>query len=222
LNGTDFGIFGVLLKLEFEALATYINGPLYCMLGLEVNKTMEMLPAFVFDIYFYVSRNDQDFGLFGSSYWLDSMTKLWSTSDAVSKYFMYGYDEATYDTVSNFETETYVEVREQPGSSLTIQTYPKTAIVHYVSYNNYSYMDWLADMGGVLSIAVALFVFTASTITKLAQRGKMFYTSYGILPLFSLPHRNAEELAKLRLIVFDALGITELEYFEQRHNAVSS
>jgi len=214
LNGTDFGIFGVLLKLEFEDLATYIKGPLYCMLGLEVNKTREMLPAFAFEIYFFVSRNDQNFGLFGSSYWIESMIKLWSRSDAVSKYFVYGYDEKTYDTVSNFETETYVEVREQPGSSLTIQTYPKTAIVHYVSYSNYSYMDWLADMGGVLSLAVALFFFTASTITKLAQRGKIFYRSYGILPLFSLPHRNAEELAKLRSIVLDALGITELEYFE--------
>jgi len=107
----------------------------------------------------------------------------------------------------------WVEVTEEAGTLLTLETYPKPRIVHYVSYNSYRYMDWMADMGGILSIAVGFFVYAATRITKFAHRGKLFTANYGILPIFSLPHRNAEELAILRFIVLDALSITEEEYF---------
>jgi hypothetical protein len=115
-------------------------------------------------------------------------------------------------TQSKFQAEIYAEKSVQVGTSLTIETYPKPNIVHYVSYNNYSYMNWLADMGGFLSIAVGFFVFTATKITKLGHRGEVFHANHGILPIFSLPHRNAEELARLRSIVLDTLGITEEEF----------
>jgi len=213
LNGTGFGIFGVLLKLEFEALATHMNGPLYCNLELDMTKMREMLPDFRYDIYFMISRADEDSGLTGTSYYIESMSKLWRWNDDLStKNFVYVYDEFTYDTQSKFQAEIYAEKRVQSGTSLTIETYPNPNIIHYVSYSNYSYMNWLADMGGFLSIAVGFFVFTATKITKLGHRGEVFHANHGILPIFSLPHRNAEELARLRSIVLDTLGITEEEY----------
>jgi len=212
LNGTGFGIFGVLLKLEFEALATHMNGPLYCSLELDMRKMREMLPDFRYEIYFMISRTDEHSGLTGTSYYIDSMSKLWRWNDLLSKTFVYVYNEFTYDAQSKFQAEIYVEKRAQLGTSLTIETYPKPNIVHYVSYNNYSYMNWIADMGGFLSIAVGFFVFTATKITKLGHRGEVFHSNHGILPIFSLPHRNAEELARLRSIVLDNLGLTEEQY----------
>jgi len=213
LNGTGFGIFGVLLKLEFDALATHWNGPLYCILELNMLKMRSMLPKFVYDIYFLISRSDEDSGLTGSSNYIDSWSKLWRSDDVdiFSKNFVYVYDESIIDRHSSFQAEIYVE--KSAGTRLTLETYPNPTIVHYVSYNNYSYMDWMADMGGFLSIAIGFFVFMATRISKLANRGEVFHTHHGILPLFSLPHRNAEELARLRFIVLDAIGVTVQEYF---------
>jgi len=220
-NGTGKGVFGVLLKLEFESLPTHMNGPLSCSIGLDIRRINEMLPGFGYNIYFMVSRTDEDSGLTGFSQYLDSWSQLWRYDDIVTKNFVYVYEESTIDTQSKFQAEIYVENKVLSSlvtslsldTLLTIETYPNPSIVHYVTYDNYTYMDWLADMGGYLSIAVGFFVFMATRITKLAHRGEVFHTHHGILPIFSLPHRNAEELARLRFIVLENLGVTVEEYF---------
>jgi len=214
LDGTGDGLFGVLFKFEFEALATHMNGPLYCTLQLDIKKIRKMLPGFRNDIYFMISRNDENSGLTGAVDWIESWSRLWQYDDVLSKNFVYVYDESTFDTQSRFYAEIYVEkTPEITGSRLTLETYPNPTVVHYVSYNNYSYFDWMADMGGLLSLAVGFFLFLATRITKLAHRGEAFCPNHGILPVFSLPHRNAEELARLRFIALEALAITEEEYF---------
>jgi len=221
LSGTDLGIFGVLWKLEFDALETHMTGPLYCSIELDITKMDQMLPEFLLEIYFMVSRTHEDSGLTGASDYIDSWSKLWRWDDILSKNFVYVYDESTLDTQSRFQAEIYVERRVLSSletslsrdTLLTIDTYPNPTIVHYVSYDNYTYMNWLADMGGFLSIAVGFFLFSATRVTKLAHRGQVFHTHHGILPIFSLPHRNAEELARLRFIVLESLGVTEVEYF---------
>jgi len=226
-NGSDNSVFGVLLKLEFEALATYMNGLLSCSILLDISKMNDMLPEYTYEIYFLVSRTDEDSGLTGTSNYIDSWSKLWRWDDTLTKNFVYVYEESTYDKQSIFQAEIYVERRVVPsisslrsksvGTSLTIDTYPNPTIKHFISYNNYSYMDWLADIGGFFSIAVGFFLFTATKITKLAQRGEVFHPHQGILPIFSLPHRNVEELARLRFIVLENLGLTEDEYFGKEY-----
>lgn len=132
----------------------------------------------------------------------------------VGKDFIYLYEESTFDQEPDFQAEIYVEKRlPQEERVLTIDTYPNPTIVHYVSFNNYSYVDWMADIGGFITLAIGFFLFVATRITKFANRNKAFHTVHGILPIFSLPHRNAEELAGLRFIVLAGLGITEEEYF---------
>jgi len=210
LDGTGLGLFGVLFKFEFEALATHMNGPLRCTLQIDIKEMKEMLPGFTNDIYFTISRND----LTGAFDYIDSWSGLWQYNDILSKNFVYIYDESTFDTQSKFDAEIWVEKKpELIGPTLKLETNPNPTVVHYVSYNNYSYFDWMADMGGLLSLAVGFFLFMATRITKLAHRGEAFHPHHGILPIFSLPHRNAEELARLRFIVLEALQITEEEYF---------
>merc|ERR1712142_1105242 len=77
----------------------------------------------------------------------------------------------------------------------------------------YTYIDWLADMGGFYTLAFGCFFVFSTRITKLANRRDVFQRKHGILPAISLRHRNAEELSQLRSLVLAALGITEKAYF---------
>eukprot|EP00495_Collosphaeridae_sp_1-RS-2012_P002320 TRINITY_DN2019_c0_g1_i1.p1 TRINITY_DN2019_c0_g1~~TRINITY_DN2019_c0_g1_i1.p1 ORF type:complete len:127 (+),score=4.80 TRINITY_DN2019_c0_g1_i1:314-694(+) len=96
---------------------------------------------------------------------------------------------------------------------LNIEVYPYPTVVHYVSYERYSYIDWLADMGGFYTLAFGCFFVVSTRITKLANRRDVFQRRHGILPAISLKHRNAEELSQLRSLVLAALGITEKAFF---------
>jgi len=99
---------------------------------------------------------------------------------------------------------------------LSLEAYPYPTLVHYISFNNYSYMNWVADVGGFFTLTVSIFLFMSTRVIKFGNRGRLFQSAHGILPMFSLPHRNAEELAGLRFIVLAALGMTEEEYFRQK------
>jgi hypothetical protein len=68
-------------------------------------------------------------------------------------------------------------------------------------------------MGGFYTLLIGISFVLSSRITKLANRGYAFHRKQGILPSFSLSHRNAEELSALRTFVLAAFGITEDEYF---------
>jgi len=96
---------------------------------------------------------------------------------------------------------------------LNIEVYPHPTIVHYVSFERYSYLDWLADIGGFYTLAIGSFFLFSTQITKFANRRDVFQRKQGILPAFSLSHRNAEELSGLRSMVLAAFGISEEAYF---------
>jgi len=212
---------GMLLKMEFEKIGSHMKGPLSCHLGLQMNKVSSMLSRFsTFFVHFTVSRKDYESGLLCYEKFIKSNRKVWSSDDFfLTKHFDYAYEETTFDGISDFEAETSVQVTKTQESILAIDVRPFPTIVHYVSFSNYSYLDWVADMGGLYAIALGLFLFVATRVAKYANRGKAFLNAHGILPAFSLPHRNAEELAALRLIVLAGLGITEKHYFGDEFQA---
>merc|ERR1719334_3043763 len=213
--------FGMLTKMEFERIGSHMKGPLSCHLRLQMNKVSQMLSKFsTFYVHFTVSRKDYESGLLCYEKFIKSSRKVWSSDDFfLTKHFDYAYEETTFDGISDFEAEVSVQVAETQDSVLTIDDRPFPTIVHYVSFSNYSYLDWLADMGGLYAIAIGLFLFLATRVARYANRGKAFFNAQGILPVLSLPHRNAEELAGLRLIVLAGLGITEKEYFGEEFQA---
>jgi len=221
-NGTDQtkGV-GMLLKMEFEKIGSHMKGPLSCHLSLQMNKVSSMLSKFsTFFVHFTVSRKDYESGLLCYEKFIKSNRKVWSSDDLfLTKHFDYAYEETTFDGISDFESEVSVQVTKTQESMLRIDVRPLPTIVHFVSFSNYSYLDWLADMGGLYAIAIGVFLFMAARVARYANRDKAFLSAHGILPALSLPHRNAEELAGLRLIVLAGLGITEKQYFGEEFQA---
>merc|ERR550534_646339 len=212
---------GMLIKMEFEKIGSHMKGPLSCHLGTQMDEVSSMLSRFsTFYVHFTVSRKDYESGLLCYEEFIKSNRKVWSSEDVfLTKHFDYAYVETTFDGHSDFEAEVSVQVSETQESMLRINVRPFPTIVHYVSFSNYSYLDWLADMGGLYAITIGLFLFMATRVAKYANRGKAFLSAHGILPALSLPHRNAEELAGLRLIVLAGLGITENQYFGDEFQA---
>ena len=118
--------------------------------------------------------------------------------------------------MSEFAVDVFVENNISANSAqLNIETYPYHTIVHWVSYERYSYTDWIADVGGFYTIAIGTFFIISTKVSFFANRKDAFHRRHGILPAVSLTYRNAEELSGLRVLVLSALGITEEEYFEK-------
>jgi len=216
-NGFDtIETFGVLLKLDFDDFDRWMSGKLKCFLNLKAKELDIALSSFAnYDIHFLVSRVEYSSGSVGVSEWIRSMKKIRGWDDDVrEKSISYIYEESTFDGVADFEAEVSVETGYSWGTPiLNIEASPNPTVVHYKSFDNYSYMDWIADVGGFFTLAVSIFLFMSTRIMKFAGRDRLFLNAHGILPMFSLPHRNAEELAGLRSIVLAALGVTEEEYF---------
>jgi len=212
---------GMLIKMEFENIGSHMKGPLSCHLDLQMNKVNSMLSRFsTFFVHFTVSRKDYESGLLCYEKFIKSNRKVWSSDDFfLTKHFDYAYEETTFDGISDFKAEVSVQVTETQESMLRIHVRPFPTIVHFVSFSHYSYFDWLADMGGLYAIAIGVFLFMATRVARYANRDKAFLSAHGILPALSLPHRNAEELAGLRLIVLAGLGITEKQYFGDEFQA---
>ena len=109
---------------------------------------------------------------------------------------------------------------EAETALLNIETYPYPTVIHYVSYSKYSYTDWIADLGGFCTLAVAIFYILTTRITHFANRKDAFHRKQGILPAFSIKHRNAEVLSGLRYLVLAALGISEKMYFSEEFQKI--
>jgi len=99
--------------------------------------------------------------------------------------------------------------------TLKMKIIPPTTVTHYRSFYRYSYLNCLADIGGFYTLVAGLYFIAAPLLVKIANRGQLTYRARGILPAFSLSHRNAEELSALRSLLFAAVGITEDQYFSK-------
>jgi len=206
----------MLLRVELEDFVGYMSGKLMCDLYLEMWKIDRDFSEFAtFDIHFMVSRDDWSSGAIGITEFIPSMKKVWRRQNyLLDQIYSYHFEENTYDGKSDITAEAHLV--DESGNSdavLNIEVYPFPTIKHYVSYDRYSYLDWLASIGGFNTLIIGFFFFCSSRIGKLANRREHFHLQQGILPAISLVHRNAEELAGLRSMMMAALGITEQEYF---------
>jgi len=208
--------FGMLLRMEFVNFGGYMSGKIWCDLYLDMEILNEAFSNFTqYDILFMVSREEFQTGSAGITEYIRSVKKVWRrTKDVLDLIYSYTFEESTFDGVSDFTAEVHlVDEKEVLDAMLNIETYPYPTVVHYVSFERYSYVDWLADMGGFYTLALGLFFVLSTQITKLANRRDIFQKRQGILPAISLTHRNAEELSQLRSLVLAALGVTEEAYF---------
>jgi len=215
-NVTD--IFGMLIRLEFDDFNQYMSGKIMCDLYLEMDRLEEKFGGFAaYDILFMVSREEFNSGTSGVTEYIRSMKRVWrNRNDMIDQIYSYSFEETTFDGKSDFTAEAILVDERTSGDDdtmLNIEVYPYPTIVNYVSFDRYSYMDWLADVGGYYTIAFGIFFVFSARITKVANRKDAFQRRQGILPAFSLPHRNAEELSGLRTLVLASLGITEEAYF---------
>ena len=209
-------VFAMLLKLEFHQFSENLSGWFKCDLYAQIDKFQEKLTSFaVFEIYFMVSRSDIRTAAEGITRYLSSRKKVWYTENReINKLYSYEYEESTYDGVSDISAEVYAENYQQSGTTLlNVETYPNPTVMHYITYDRYSYMDWIADIGGFYTLAIATFFILSTRVTYFANRKDAFHRRQGILPAFSMTYRNAEELSGLRYLVLAALGISEEMYF---------
>jgi len=206
--------FGMLLRLEFEDF--WMSGKLMCDLYLDMAVFEAKLQAFAkYDIFFMVSREEFNSGTDGFTKYIRSKKKVWrNQNDLIDQIYSYTFEETTVDGKPDFTAEAILEDEVTDDSAmLNIEVYPYPTVVNYVSFNRYDYMDWIADIGGYYTIAFGVFFIFSTRITKHANRNDAFQRKQGILPAFSLPHRNAEAISGLRTLVLASLGITEEAYF---------
>merc|ERR1719334_2556898 len=204
-------IFGMLLRLEFLDFSGYMSGKVMCNINLEMDGILEAFSNFAsFDILFMVSREEFSSGTTGFTEYIKSMKKVWrSQNNLMHQIYSYIFEETVFDGRSDFTAEmNLVDEVVLEDAMLNIEVYPYPTVVHYVSYDRDSYLDWLADMGGFYPLIVGVFFVLSTRLTKLANRRSAFHRKQGILPTFSLSHRNAEELSALRSLVLTAFGIT--------------
>jgi len=208
-------IFGMVMRMEFSNF-DYMSGKIMCDLYLDMEVLNESFSSFAnFDILFMVSRDEFQTGSAGITEYIRSVRKVWRReNDVIDQIYSYVFEESTFDGKSDFTAEVHlVDEMVNMDAMLNIEVYPYPTVVHYVSFERYSYVDWLADMGGFYTLAFGCFFVFSTRITKLANRRDVFQRKHGILPAISLRHRNAEELSQLRSLVLAALGITEKAYF---------
>jgi len=115
------------------------------------------------------------------------------------------YDESVHykwdkeDPTYYFETSSGWQqdpMREWPfeGPGVYILLRGNLMVKHWREYVDFSYYDWLAAMGGLLSIYTVCFFFVGHQIAKKLSVGH----SIGILPGLSVTFRNLEMLSWLR------------------------
>jgi len=168
------------------------------------------------DMHFFVSTMDLDagavenWGSFHPANHISAVLLYMETANInTGKYVSYFYEENTVDRVSKLD----VVYDYVPFNLTFIHTVANPTVIHHLSYTKYSYTDWVADLGGFLSLAVFLFFTLSLQVTDYANRNDMFNRRQGILPVISRTYRNAEELAGVRYLLVSALGISGEEYF---------
>jgi len=211
-------VFGMLIKIELEDFKEYWDGWLVCNLNIDMELFNAAFSRFSkYDINFMVSRVDYDSATSGVADDMLSKKKVWRNTDkSTQKLWSYAYEESTFDDMSQFSVEVFVEKDVSgPKAQLYIDTYPYHTVVHWVSYARYSYTDWIADLGGVYTLVIGAFFVLSKRVTFFANRKDAFHRRHGILPAISVTYRNAEEISGLRYLVLSALGISEEEYFHK-------
>lgn len=210
---------GLLVRLEFNNFAGYMSGKVMCDIKLDMYSLNSAFSEFAtFEILFMVSREEFSSGKTGITEYIRSMKKVTRKHEVmIDQVYSYMFEEHTYDGESEFTAEVHlVDNFDEYDAVLNIQVYPFPTVTHYVSFDRYSYLDWLADFGGIYALVLGFFFILVSRIIKLANCGQTFHLQQGILPIFSLSHRNAEELSGLRSLVMASLGITEQDYFSKK------
>jgi len=213
-------IFGMLLRLEFEDFG-YMRGELMCDLYLNMTLFEEKFRDFAtYDIFFMISREEFNSGTAPITNYIRSRKKVWrNQNELIHQKYSYTYEETKLDGKPDFTAEVnVVDERAWEDAFLNIEVYPYPTVVNYVSFDRYDYMDWIADIGGYYTIAFGIFFALSSRLTKAANRKDVFHRRQGILPAFSLPHRNAEEISGLRSLVLASLGISEKAYFSDNYD----
>jgi len=217
-NNSDVtDIFGMLMRLEFDDFTGHVSGKIMCDLYLDIERLEMGLSGFAsYDILFMVSREEFSSGTTGITEYGRSMKKVWRRqNELIDQIYSYVFEENTFDGISDFTAEVHlVDEDVDKDAMLNIEVYPYPTVIHYISFDRYSYLDWIADVGGFYTIAICFSFFSSKQLTKFANRRDLFQKKQGILPAFSLPHRNAEEIAGLRSLVMAGLGITDEEYFK--------
>ena len=90
--------------------------------------------------------------------------------------YSYVFEENTYDGESDFIAEVnLVDEAVDQDAMLNIEVYPYPTVMHYLSFERYSYVDWVADVGGFYTLVIAAFFILTSRIAKLANRRENFH-----------------------------------------------
>merc|ERR1719317_1171988 len=161
--------FGMLLKLDFEDFGSYMTGKVKCDFNFEIWRFEISMAAFAtFDIVFMVSREEFSSGTIGITEYMQSMKKVWDRQNPPIKLiYEYSFEENTYDGKSEFTAEAYlIDAQEDEDALLNIDVYPFPTVMRYVSFTRYSYLDWLADLGGFFTFVTACFFFCKYTCNK--------------------------------------------------------
>jgi len=213
----NFENFLVSLKIEFHEIEEDWNEHWFqCSLWLDIDSLYLSMVVSYYTIYFTVSRTDYSSPSQINNEYIRSGLEVFNShvyeNLAISqlKTIEYRYDESIYDGVSHFVAEVSKWASQW---DLNIVTIANPTVFHYVSYDRYSYTDWLADVGGCFTLLTTLFFVLAQRVTNYANRNDPLRRRQGILPVISQTYRNAEELAGLRYLVLSAFGISEEAYF---------
>merc|ERR1719317_669667 len=170
--------FGMLLKLDFEDFGSYMTGKVKCDFNFEIWRFEISMSAFAtFDIVFMVSREEFSSWTIGITEYIQSIKKVWDRQNPpTDQIYGYSFEENTYDGKSKFTAEAYLlDEQVDENALLNIEVYPFLTVMHYVSFSRYSYLDWLADLGGFFTLVTGFFFFVSTRVTKLANRKENFH-----------------------------------------------
>jgi len=227
VNFTRIDGYSVIVRLEVDTdIYWERNGKNYCVIQLNMDE-LDRNIGDVLDlgpwVRFWVSRQE----LLDSEINESDQSVKWILVDyhmsGVSRLYGYYMEESKYDGYSNVTADFFLEgeFEDDDDSYIFISVYPPSSVMNFVSYATYSYQDALASLGGYFSLSLTVFVIFSSQITKCANRGGLFHVNQGILPYFSMSHRNAEEIAVLRSITLAGFGVSEKDYFSVVNSKVT-
>jgi len=213
--------FWVLVRLEFKEFELQMPGTIYCISQLDLDTFTESVSNFgslsTDYIWFTISREEFNSGL---TVYTERKKLISLPGSLETLNYGYYFEENTFDGKSEITADMYLISQDQSVTNqIIIRVYAPPFVKNFVSYYRYSYLHWLADLGGFFTVVTSFFLILTNRVTKFANRNDNFHLKQGILPSFSLKHRNAEEIAGLRSITMAGLGITEEEYFFAQHRA---
>jgi len=211
-HAEDLNEFGALVKLDFNNVERHSPGKYVCVVVFDLELFIAQTAGF--DYYhsfdFMVSREELNSGFSGFA-----TTDHWFRTFPIEQYAVYDYyfEESRYDEKLDITADLVLNSWGFDNQLIAINVICPTSVKKYSSYHRYSYLDFLADLGGCLTLVTSFFFVLITRVTKFANRKQSFHLKQGILPVFSQQYRNAEEIAGLRAITMAGFGITEEDYF---------